>query len=112
MGYSKSICLFLYSIVFSTNHKRLGLGYLLFGVCACLISVLLSVMVRLELAFPGSQFLCGQYQLYNVLVTMHGIIMLFFVVVPITVGGFGSFFIPILIGSPDMAFPRLNSFSF
>lgn len=86
--------------------------YLLFGSFTACLSVLLSVIIRIELAFPGHQILFGQYQLYNVIVTMHGVLMLFFVVVPIAVGGFGNFFVPILIGAPDMAFPRLNNLSF
>jgi heme/copper-type cytochrome/quinol oxidase subunit 1 len=86
--------------------------YLLFGGFTAFLSVLLSVIIRIELAFPGHQILFGQYQFYNVIVTMHGVLMLFFVVVPIAVGGFGNFFVPILIGAPDMAFPRLNNLSF
>lgn len=86
--------------------------YLFFGGITGLLSVLLSVIIRVELAFPGHQLLFGQYQMYNVLVTMHGVLMLFFVVVPIAVGGFGNFLVPILIGAPDMAFPRLNNLSF
>ena len=86
--------------------------YLLFGSFTACLSVLLSVIIRIELAFPGHQILFGQYQLYNVIVTMHGVLMLFFVVVPIAMGGFGNFFVPILIGAPDMAFPRLNNLSF
>ena len=97
---------------FTTNHKRIGIMYLLFGSFTACLSVLLSVIIRIELAFPGHQILFGQYQLYNVIVTMHGVLMLFFVVIPIAVGGFGNFFVPILIGAPDMAFPRLNNLSF
>jgi heme/copper-type cytochrome/quinol oxidase subunit 1 len=98
--------------LWTTNHKRIGIMYLLFGSFTACLSVLLSVIIRIELAFPGHQILFGQYQLYNVIVTMHGVLMLFFVVVPIAVGGFGNFFVPILIGAPDMAFPRLNNLSF
>jgi heme/copper-type cytochrome/quinol oxidase subunit 1 len=86
--------------------------YLVFGIITGLISVLMSVLIRMELAFPGNQILFGDYQFYNVLVTVHGVLMLFFVVMPILLGGFGNFFLPILIGAPDMAFPRLNNFSF
>jgi heme/copper-type cytochrome/quinol oxidase subunit 1 len=98
--------------LYTTNHKRIGVLYLFFGSFTACLSVFLSVIIRLELAFPGHQILFGQYQLYNVIVTMHGILMLFFVVVPIAFGGFGNFFVPILIGAPDMAFPRLNNLSF
>jgi cytochrome c oxidase subunit 1 len=86
--------------------------YLLFGSFTACLSVSTSVIIRLELAFPGHQILPGQYQFHNVLVTMHGVLMLFFVVVPIAFGGFGNFFVPIFIGAPDMAFPRLNNLSF
>lgn len=86
--------------------------YLLFGVFSGFISVLCSILIRIQLAFPENTFLAENYQFYNVLVTMHGILMLFFVIVPISLGGFGNFFVPILIGAPDMAFPRLNNFSF
>ena len=96
----------------TTNHKRIGVMYLLFGVFSGFISVLCSILIRIQLAFPENTFLAENYQFYNVLVTMHGILMLFFVIVPISLGGFGNFFVPILIGAPDMAFPRLNNFSF
>ena len=86
--------------------------YLYFGVLAGFMSVLFSLLIRLQLAFPHNTFLADNYAFYNMILSMHGIIMLFFVIVPISLGGFGNYFVPILIGAPDMAFPRLNNFSF
>ena len=98
--------------VYTTNHKNVGLLYLVFGMISGLVAVLMSLLIRMELSFPGDQILLGNYQLYNVLITAHGLIMLFFVIFPIAAGGFGNLFIPVLLGSPDMAFPRLNNLSF
>lgn len=98
--------------IFTTNHKRIGILYLVYGTITGFISVLMSVVIRMELSYPGNQLLFGDYHFYNVVVTVHGVLMLFFVIMPILLGGFGNFFIPILIGAPDMAFPRLNNFSF
>jgi len=103
---------FITSWFFTTNHKRIGILYLLFGVFTGFLSVLMSLLIRIELAFPNNQILFGEYQFYNLIVTMHGILMLFFVIMPISLGGFGNYFVPILIGAPDMAFPRLNNLSF
>jgi len=72
----------------------------------------LSYAIRRELAFTDTQFLGGDAQLYNVTVTSHALIMIFFTVMPILIGGFGNFLIPILLTQKDMAFPRLNNFSF
>lgn len=69
------------------------------------------MLLRLELSAPGSQLLGGQHQLYNVCLTAHGIIMIYFVVVP-SMAGFANYMAPVLVGSPDMAFPRLNNLSF
>jgi cytochrome c oxidase subunit I len=98
--------------IFTTNHKRIGILYLFFGVFNGFLAVLLSMLMRLELTFPGDQILFGEYQFHNMITTVHGVLMLFVVVMPILFGGFGNYFVPILIGAPDMSFPRLNNFSF
>jgi len=111
----------------STNHKDIGILYLFSGGLVGLISVIFTVYMRMELMEPGVQYMCMEGarltaaaagectpngHLWNVMITGHGILMMFFVVIPALFGGFGNYFMPLHIGAPDMAFPRMNNLSF
>ena len=110
----------------STNHKDIGILYLFTAGAVGLISVLFTVYMRLELMEPGVQYMCAEGarfiasaeectpdgHLWNVMITYHGVLMMFFVVIPALFGGFGNYFMPLQIGAPDMAFPRMNNLSY
>ena len=111
----------------STNHKDIGILYLFVAGAVGFISVCFTVYMRLELMHPGVQYMCLEGarfiadasaectpngHLWNVMITYHGVLMMFFVVIPALFGGFGNYLMPLQIGAPDMAFPRLNNLSF
>lgn len=121
--YGKKLSYILYSInnfrkyilkkyVYTINHKKIAINYFYFSLWSGLSGAALATMIRLELAYPGSPFFKGDSLRYLQVITAHGLIMVFFVVVPILFGGFANFLIPYHVGSKDVAFPRLNSIGF
>ena len=116
---------FIRKYIFSTDHKTIGIQFLFLSLFMLLFGGLLAMLIRWQLGWPGKplafmgtvapQGMPGGYMLpdyYNMLFTMHGTIMIFFAIIPLLVGVFGNYLIPLKIGAGDMAFPRLNMFSF
>jgi cytochrome c oxidase subunit 1 len=116
---------FIRKYIFSTDHKIIGIQFLLMSLFFLLIGGVLAMVMRWQLGFPGQPMPGGGVlpetmapggvvlpEFYNSLVTMHGTFMVFFAIMPLLVGVFGNYLIPLKIGAPDMAFPRINMMSF
>jgi cytochrome c oxidase subunit 1 len=107
----KYIKIFLREWCYTTNHKKLGLNYMLFAIFSGLFGTTLSTLIRLELAQPGSLIFANNANAYHIVMAIHAVIMVFFLVTPVVFGGFGNYFFPIYVGARDVAYPKLNNFS-
>ena len=99
---------------FSTNAKDIAVLYFIYAFFSALLGIGFSMYIRIELSSPGRILINDNYytNIYNTVITIHGLLMLLYFVMPVLTGGFGNYFLPILTGSYDMAFPRLNNISF
>merc|ERR1712063_119807 len=104
--------IFFHGIVKNCNHKRLGIYYLLSAFIFGISGTLISVLMRIELYSSGNRIISPENQnFYNVSITLHGLEMIFFLVMPGLFGGFGNYFAPIFQGSPEVVYPRVNNLS-
>lgn len=95
---------------FRTNHKDIGTLYFIFSIWSGLMGTAFRVIIRIELAIPGK--ILDDGQLYNLIVTAHGLVIIFFLVIPIIIGGFGNWLVPLILTMPDISFPRINNLRF
>ena len=110
--FTAALSFFFYDWVLTTNHRKLAIFYFIFVAVSGFTGLILATIIRLELAYPGQSFLAQNSEQYLTLISIHGIVMVFFVVIPVLFGAFGNFLLPTQLGIRDVAFPRLNSFMF
>ena len=106
---------FIRKYIFSLDHKVIGIQYFFLALTAVFVGMFLSLLMRIHMIWPTANLpVVGEIkpETYLALLTMHGTIMVFFVLTTAPQGGFGNYFLPIQIGAPDMAFPVLNMLSF
>ena len=104
--------IYFVSLVKNCNHKGLGIYYLLSAFIFGISGTLISVLIRIELYSSGNRIISPENQnFYNISITLHGFLMIFFLVMPGLFGGFGNYFIVIFQGSPEVVYPRVNNFS-
>lgn len=96
----------------STNHRRIAVLYFFFVLLSGFTGLILATIIRLELAYPGQFFLTNNAERYLTTISLHGVVMVFFMIIPVLFGAFGNFLLPTQLGIRDVAFPRLNSFMF
>nr|QTT61028.1 cytochrome c oxidase subunit 1 [Euplotes aediculatus] len=102
----------LYNWVYSTNHKRISINYFWFVLFAGVVGMVLATIIRIEMAYPGTGILAGDNSVYLSVVTAHGVVMVFFMAMPLLFGFLGNFLLPTQLGVHDVAFPRMNSAAF
>lgn len=112
LWYKARAAAFINDWILTTNHRRLGVLYFGFTAVSGFTGLILATIIRLELAYPGQFFLANNAEHYLTLISLHGVIMVFFFVIPVLFGAFGNFLLPTQLGIRDVAFPRLNSFMF
>ena len=98
--------------LYSTNAKDIAILYFIIAIFSGMLGSAMSLIIRMELAAPGVQVLAGNNQVFNVIVAGHAVAMIFFLVMPALMGGFGNYLLPLMIGASDMSFARLNNISF
>lgn len=106
------ISYFVTEWVLSTNHRRIAVLYFFFVLLSGFTGLVLATIIRLELAYPGQFFLTNNAERYLTTISLHGVVMVFFMIIPVIFGAFGNFLLPTQLGIRDVAFPRLNSFMF
>ena len=104
--------MYLGNLTITCNHKTLGLGYLLVAFYLGMYGTMLSIIIRVELYSSGTRIIpMENVNFYNITITLHGLIMIFFLIMPGLYGGYGNYFAMLLIGAPEIVYPRINNIS-
>ena len=98
--------------MFSVSHKTIGISYLFVAFVCGFVGFIYSLFLRVEISCYGFNILFGDYQLYNVIISAHGLVMIFGYIMPVLLGGYMNYWLPVMIGVPDMMFARINNMSF